>query len=109
MRLSNGTDWNFMSNLVASILAAGPYALIAALGVVALTFVIGMAKTLAEGTEAIASFDRAGFTLKNFWNGTVPDHSPNESTILTGASAEIEWIDGKLHARPTRTVTKHFS
>lgn len=75
----------------------------------ALTFVIAIFRTLFEGVESFASFDRAGFTFHNFWNGTVPAEAARENHIGIGESAEIEIIGGKVRAVETRTIVKHHS
>lgn len=75
---------------------------------IAATFVVGMIKTLLMGTEVFDEFNRAGFTLRAFWLGRVPE--PNaRSSLHFGESAEITVIGEKIKAEPIRTVSKTIS
>ena len=80
-----------------------------ALLVLAITFVVAIFRTLSEGVESFAAFDRAGFTLANFWRGTIPARAAHGNQICIGESAEIEIVDGRVRADDTRTVVKHHS
>jgi hypothetical protein len=80
-----------------------------ALLMLALTLIIAFARTLFEGVESYATFDRAGFTLSNYVNGTVPPEAARANPIDVGDSAEIEIIDGRIRATETRTIVKHHS
>lgn len=73
------------------------------------TFLTGLVKTFLEGPEAIAAFDRAGFTWSNFRRGTVPPLAEGGSSATIGHSAEIAISGNAFHARPTRTVVKEHS
>lgn len=77
--------------------------------ILALTFVVAIARTLFEGVEAFAAFDRAGFTFRNFLHGIVPEDAARDSQICIGESAEIETSAGGIWAAETRTIVKHQS
>lgn len=80
-----------------------------ALAVLAVTFLIAIVRTLMEGVESFAAFDRAGFTFTNFIRGSVPLDAARRNPICIGDSAEIETFEGGIWATETRTVVKHLS
>ena len=82
------------------------YALAGVLFVLAFTAVIAIFRTLLEGVESFAAFDRAGFTFWNFLRGKIPANA-NDTGVMTGDSALIETYDGGIWAEETRTIAKH--
>lgn len=84
-------------------------ALTGALAVIGVTFLVGFFKTLLEGPEAIAAFDRAGFTWGNYRRGKLPSVSEGGSSAAIGNCAEIEIVGNEFKAEATRTVVKEHS